>query len=62
METNETFEDAVKGFATDWANSGGTHSDEVVTELFSLLLEHFPEWAPNDKETKRYIEYTKRWQ
>lgn len=59
MDDTQTFEDAVKSFAGYWANAGGTHSDEVVTDLFDLILAHFPNWSSEDEATQHYIDYVK---
>lgn len=53
------FEQDMKELAERWANCGGTHSDEVVYEIFSTILRHFPDWKPEDEETQSYIEYVK---
>jgi hypothetical protein len=57
---SQSFEDAMKDFAKSWANSGGSHSDDVVEGLFDILIEYFPNWSPDDKETQAYINFVKK--
>jgi hypothetical protein len=56
----DSFEDDMKELAMRWANCGGSHSDDVVEEMFGVILRHFPNWSPDDEETQHYINFVKR--
>ncbi len=55
-----SFENDIKNLAIRWSESGGSHSDDLLEELFDSLVYHFPDWNPESKDAQSYINYAKK--
>lgn len=56
-----SFEQEMKKLAIDWANCVSSHSDDVVGDIYGIILQFFPDWNPDDEEAKERIRYYKEW-
>ncbi|QMP84276.1 hypothetical protein HUN41_00177 [Streptomyces phage Coruscant] len=57
---SSSFEEDIKSLAVRWSECGGSHSDDLLEEIFGSLVDHFPGWTPESKDAQHYINYVKK--